>query len=77
MSSEVGDEVIMMSIEEGSYFGLKGPSGRIWELLKDGSDLQQIHSDLVSEYEVDPSECERELFALIGDMLQNNLIEPN
>lgn len=74
LASNIGDEIVMMSIDEGKYFSLKGPSGRLWELLQEGTDIKSIHIALMSEYDVSSQQCEDEIFALINKLLDNRLI---
>lgn len=74
LSSDIGDEMVMMSIDEGKYFSLKGPSGRVWGLIEQGTDVQSIHQALVAEYDVDTAQCEKELLDLLNELYDKNLI---
>lgn len=74
LSSNLGDEVVMMCIEQGKYYSLKGPSGRIWELLETPTTVSAIRSTLLEEYDVTPDECEDQLFSLIGQLREKELV---
>lgn len=74
LSSDIGDEFVMMSIDDGKYFSLKGPSGRIWELIESGTDIQSIHQTLTTEYDVPAAQCEKELLKLVEQLYDSNLI---
>lgn len=74
LSTNIGDEFVMMSLDVGKYFSLKGASGRVWELIQSKRNVEAIHTALVSEYDVAPAQCEEELFALLGEMHDGKMI---
>ncbi len=74
LSSNLGDEVVMMCIEQGKYYSLKGPSFRIWELLESPITVSEIHQTLLNEYEVAPDECETQLVSLIEQMHKKDIV---
>ena len=74
LSSDIGDEMVMMDINLGKYFSLKGPSGRVWELIDKETTVQSILETLLEEYDVEAKQCEEELFALLHDMHDANMI---
>lgn len=75
LASELDDQVVMMDINEGAYFSMKGPSGRIWELTQSTTSVRSIFDKLLDEYDVDADRCRKELLALLDDMLKANLIK--
>ncbi|QFT78506.1 PqqD family peptide modification chaperone [Erythrobacter sp. THAF29] len=74
LASNLGDEVVMMCIDKGKYFSLKGPSGRIWNLLETPTTLNEIRGTLLAEYDVSPDECEDQLVSLIGELRDQDLV---
>jgi hypothetical protein len=74
LSSDLGDEVVMMCINKGKYFSLQGPSGRIWKLLETPRTLGEICDVLLEEYDVAPTDCESELIALVAEMHDQELV---
>lgn len=74
LSSDLGDEVVMMCIEKGKYYSLQGPSGRIWQLLETPKTLGEINSTLLEEYEVAPEECESQLLSLVSQMRDQEIV---
>jgi hypothetical protein len=75
ISSDIGEEIVMMSIDKGKYYSLKGPSGRVWQLIQDGQSVGSIIQVLLNEYDVQPEQCEEELLSLLRDMRDGSLIE--
>ncbi|CAO1652493.1 PqqD family peptide modification chaperone [Parasphingorhabdus sp. NYA22] len=74
LSSDIGDEMVMMDINLGKYFSLKGPSGRVWELIGNGTTVQAIFDVLLEEYDVEAEQCQQELLALLKDLHDAEMI---
>ena len=74
LSSDIGDEMVMMDINLGKYFSMKGPSGRVWELIEKETTVQAIFDILLDEYDVEAEQCQQELFALLEDMHDAEMI---
>lgn len=74
MSSEVGDETMMMDIDRGMYYALNPVSSRIWALLKQPLSAQAICEQLLKEYEIEPSVCEREVIEFLSELLDRKII---
>ena len=76
LHSKIDEEVILMSIEADSYFGLDPIASRIWELLEQPLDLDELVEKLMEEYEVDAETCRQDVQALLEDMQGRGLIAP-
>lgn len=74
LHSKIDDEVILMSIEADSYFGLDPIASRIWELLEQPKTLDELVALLMEEYEVDASTCTEDVRALLGDLQDKGLV---
>ena len=51
IESSVGDETVLLNLENGTYYGLDPVGTRIWALLKQGMPAPEICTVLVAEYE--------------------------
>lgn len=71
---EVDHTVVMMSLEQGMYFGLEGPGPRIWGLLDRPRSVVQLRDQLVREFEVDPEQCLRDVCGFLGELEEARLI---
>ena len=49
LGAAVGEELLMMSIEKGSYFSLNAVGGRIWELLETPISIDELVARLTAE----------------------------
>jgi hypothetical protein len=61
LDSKIDDEYVMMSIENGEYYGLNKIASRIWELLDNPQPFKKLINKLLSEYDVGREECEEDV----------------
>ena len=74
VETAVGDQIMMMHIENGKYYALEGTARRIWELLEQPKTLNDVVSDLVGEYEIDSEECRADVSVFVRDLMENGLV---
>ena len=76
LSSKIDEEIILMSIEADSYFGLDAIATHIWELLsKQPSTINELVQILVEAYEVDEKTCRKDVLTFVDNMYARKLIE--
>lgn len=74
----VGDmngEKVMLGLHTGKYYNLGKIGGRIWDLLSEPIAVSRLIDELVQEYEVERSICEREVADFLQRLHQESLIE--
>ena len=74
MARRVGDEVIVIDLAGGEYFGLPDVGARIWELLLDGKSLIQVADAIANEYEVDRAIAEDDVIRLVAELRAQGLL---
>jgi len=65
LSARVGDELVMMSAESGYYIALTEVGARIWELIAEPMELDDLCAQLGREFEVTPQTCRAEVRAFL------------
>ena len=75
LSSQVGGDAVVLDMQSGKYFGLEGVGARIWELVQQPRKVSEIRDAVLSEYDADPAECERDLLAFLRQVQEAGLIE--
>ena len=75
ISQEVSGETVLLDLESECYFGLDEVGTRIWQLLKDTSDLQLIYNTLLEEYDVEEQQLQSDLEALLTEISDLGLIK--
>ena len=74
ISQEVSGETVLLDLESENYFGLDEVGTRIWQLIKETSDLQVIYNTLLEEYKVEEQRLQADLEALLGEISELGLI---
>lgn len=72
---EVDGEAVLLSLDEGCYYGLDELGTRIWKLIHQDLDRDQVVAAIVAEYEVEPEQARGDLDAFLSDLRESGLIE--
>ncbi len=75
VDAAIDDEVVILSIEQGTCYGLNRVGSRIWNLLATPARIQDVCVTLLAEYRVDPKACEREVLDLLEELRAEGLVE--
>jgi Coenzyme PQQ synthesis protein D (PqqD) len=75
LSHDLDDEAVLLNLNTGIYLGLDPVGRRIWHLIQDQESLQGIVDAVVQEYDVTPVRCTEDLLSLVGQMLEQKIIE--
>jgi hypothetical protein len=75
---EVDGEVVLLNVVTGQYFGLDPVGSQVWMLLQSagskGANLQALCAMVTAEFEVDSATAEKDLSALINELLTQQLL---
>jgi len=71
---ELDGTVVMMSIEQGMYFGLEGVGPRVWALLDEPRSVRAVCDALVQEFDIEDDTCLREVVAFLNELRTAQLI---
>lgn len=75
LSSKIDEEIVLMSIEAGYYFGLEPVGSRIWEILSEKpATFDELVTQLMEEYDVDVETCQNDVKSFIDDMVSKKLL---
>lgn len=74
MARRVGDEVIVLDLKGGEYYGLPAVGARIWELLLDGKSLVHVADAIAREYDVDRAIAEDDVIRLVIELRDKGLL---
>ena len=75
VASAIDGETVMMSLENGEYFGLDPVGSRIWELIENPTRVDNLISLLVDEFDVTKEQCELDTLDFLNQLFDKNLIE--
>ncbi len=74
LASPVENALVMMDIEGGQYFSLDEIGTAIWERLAAPIQVGDLCAHLTQTYEVLPEVCERDVLALLNEMVGSGLV---
>jgi len=72
--TEFGDELVILNLKDGVYYGLAGVGVHVWALVKEPTDIAAICDEITARFEVDRAECERDIRALVDALASNGLV---
>ncbi len=72
--NEIDGEVVMLSIENGEYYGMDKVGSRIWNLLEEPMSFEALVEKLMEEYEVDEEQCYNEALDFIHTLAEKRII---
>lgn len=73
--SDMGEEKVMLNIENGKYYNLGEVGGIIWDQMKDPVEVNQIITNLLSRFHVERKECEEQILSFLTHLYAESLIE--
>jgi hypothetical protein len=75
LSTEVGEEIALMSIDRGRYYGLNRVATEIWTRLVEPTPAAELASALIQDYRGDAAQIESDVFDLIRQLAEEGLID--
>lgn len=74
VSAEVGDEVILLEADSGTYFALDSVGRVVWKRLQALPTFAEVRAAIASEYKVPPATVHSDLQTFIQDLIGANLV---
>jgi len=75
IGASIDDELVMMSVEKGQYYGLSGIGPRVWELMDEPLTLDQLIERIVEEFEVERDVCRADMIQFLEQIEKLGLVE--
>lgn len=72
--SEKNNEIVILNMKSGNFFGLQDVSYDIWQAIEKYQDIELVIDEIVRNYNVDRKEAERDVINLIKEMKENGLV---
>jgi hypothetical protein len=74
LATELDDETVLMSIENGSYYGMEKTGRRLWELIESPMLVSKLIVFLSEEYNVAPDICGSDIIDYLQELYDEKLI---
>lgn len=75
LASRLGDEVVILSLQGGKYYGLNPLAAFVWNLLSDPVRFSDLQMAVLEEYDVTAEQCAQDLGRLLQDLQNEGLIQ--
>jgi hypothetical protein len=75
VSCDLAGETALLQFTSGVYYGLNPVATFVWKLIQGPKTFEDLRDAVLTEYDVEPEECERDLRALIEELSAAHLIE--
>jgi Coenzyme PQQ synthesis protein D (PqqD) len=72
--SDMDGEKVMLSVKNGKYYNLGEIGGAIWEQLEKPILITDLVAALMSEYDVNQTDCEEQVLSFLNLLARENLI---
>jgi hypothetical protein len=74
LTAEVDGEIVMMSIEQGRYFGLDDIGSDIWKRIEPPCSFAALIDGLAADYEADRASIAADVQALLDRMAEQDVV---
>ena len=75
VATELDNTIVMMSVEQGKYYGLDSVGSRIWNLLEQPRRIMEVCAIIQDEFAVERETCERDVLEFIDRLVAVNLLK--
>lgn len=75
VATDLDGEIVMMSIENGQYYGLDDIGSRIWTLLEKPHRVSDLCDILMQEFEVELEQCQQDVLAFLNELAEDSLVK--
>jgi dynactin complex subunit len=75
LSSQLGDESVILDHQHGLYFGLDGVGSFVWEKIQEKEmTVAEIKEAVLEEFDTDEATADKDIEALLVQLKEENLI---
>ncbi|WP_440133544.1 PqqD family protein [Chitinophaga sancti] len=75
MISTLGNEVVLMDIQQGHYININPVGSTIWNKLSAPVSVKNLITSLVEEFSVSPTQCENDTMQFLQKLEQHHMLK--
>ena len=72
--TDMDGETVMMSIEQGNYYGIDSIGSDIWNMLEGEMSIEDLCLKLCEKYDVEESQCQQDVISFLEKMQEHKVI---
>jgi hypothetical protein len=74
LSSNLGEETVIMNLDNGDYLGLNSVASDIWNLLEKPISVENLYNRIISIYDVTEEQCKNEADTFLQQLTEYNML---
>jgi hypothetical protein len=74
IATEADQDLIMVSLAKGHYYGLSDVGREIWESIEHPRKVSDLVGHLTAGYQVESSSCEKQTLSFLETLLEEGLL---
>jgi len=74
-SQRIGDDAVLIDLRTNEIYEMNLTAARMWQLLGDGLDIDEIGRRLEAEFEIEPDELHRQIDNFLTTLLDAKLVD--
>ena len=74
LSINLDSESVILDLESGQCYGVKGAASLIWNLIRDPRPAADLINSILSEYEIGFEQCEIEVLEFLSELVAEGLV---
>ncbi|TWG93929.1 coenzyme PQQ synthesis protein D (PqqD) [Nocardioides sp. J9] len=73
---EMNGEFVMMGVDQGEYYAVKGVAATLWRHLAEPRDVDALCALVAEEYDVTPDACRADVEAFVDQLHGRGMVHP-
>lgn len=74
ITSTVDNDLVMMSLEKGTYYGLDAIGSHVWEHIAEPITIEDLCQKLTDQFEVEATQCQTDVLAFLNELQKEKMI---
>jgi len=74
LASDIDGEKVMMSIQQGEYYGLGKTGSFIWDNIEQPITIKDLADLITEKYEVNKEQCLQDILPFLNDLAEKKII---
>ena len=74
-SQRIGDDAVLIDLRTNEIYEMNRTGARMWQLLGDGLDVDDIERQVEAEFEIEAEELHRQMSSFLATLLDAKLVE--
>ncbi|GAA4078435.1 PqqD family protein [Nocardioides kongjuensis] len=71
---EMGEEFVMMGVDQGEYYAVKGVAASLWRHLAEPRDLTELCALVAAEYDITAEMCRDDVVAFLEQLRSKRMV---